>query len=322
TNLAPAMAGSTLFDHIKHMTYTTGLSYGIALIIYVILGFQYAGKELDSGAIQGILDAISSIYIINPLFLLVPVITIGAVALKIPAIPGLILGVGLGAVCTIFQGGDFGSVLDVLQYGTVAESGHEMVDQLLTGGGMQSMMWTISLIMSAMTFGGVLEATGMMACIANKLLEKAKSTGSLVLVTVISCLFVNILCADQYLGIALPGKMFKDEYHNRGLAPRNLSRCLEDSGTVTSALIPWNTCGAAMTGFLGVSTFAYAPFAFFNILSPIVSVIYGYTGFSIMTLEEDPAAPEYVHPMKLKKSQKEINDYTLRYQKGIQSDSL
>lgn len=314
TNLAPAMAGSTLFDHIKHMMYTTGLSYGIAAILYIILGLQYRGQELNMTEIQGILDAIKSIYVINPWFLLVPVITIGAVAMKIPAIPGLILGVVLGGFCMLFQGADFGTILDVVQNGTVANSGHEMVDKLLSGGGMQSMMWTISLIMCALTFGGVLESTGMMQCIASKMLEKAKSTGSLVLVTVLSCLFVNILCADQYLGIALSGKMFKDAYAQRGLAPRNLSRCLEDSGTVTSALVPWNTCGAAMTGFLGVSTFAYAPFAFFNLLSPIVSVIYGYTGFSIMTLDEDPASDQYTHKMKLKKSKKELDEYIENYQ--------
>jgi NhaC family Na+:H+ antiporter len=248
-------------------------------------------------------------------FLLVPVITIAAVALKIPAIPGLIIGVVLGGFCMIFQGGDLGAILDAVQNGVVAESGHEMVDQLLTGGGMQSMMNTISLIMCALTFGGILETTGMMACIAGKLLDKAKSTGSLVLVTILSCLFVNILCADQYLGIALPGKMFKDEYAERGLAPRNLSRVLEDSGTVTSALVPWNTCGATMAAFLGVATFSYAPFAFFNILSPIVSVIYGFTGFSIMTIDEDPASDQYTHPMKLKKSPEELERYVENYRK-------
>lgn len=315
TNLAPAMAGSTLFDHIKHMMYTTGLSYGITALLFIILGLQYRGQELNASEIQGILDAIKSIYTINPLFLLVPVITIGAVAMKIPAIPGLILGVMLGGVCMIFQGGDFGSMLNVIQNGTEAASGHAMVDELLTGGGMQSMMWTISLIMCALTFGGVLESTGMMQCIANKMLDKAKSTGSLILVTILSCLFVNILCADQYLGIALPGKMFKDAYAERGLAPRNLSRALEDSGTVTSALVPWNTCGATMAAFLGVSTFAYAPFAFFNILSPIVSALYGFIGFSIMTLEEDPASEQYVHKMKVKKSNKELQEYIENYQK-------
>ena len=314
TNLAPAMAGATLFDHIRHMFYTTGVSYGIVAVIYIVLGLQYKGQELNASEINGILEAIKSIYIINPLFLLVPVITIGAVALKIPAIPGLLIGVVLGGFCMIFQGGDLGAILEAINYGVEAASGHEMVDELLTNGGMQSMMWTISLIMCALTFGGVLESTGMMQCIASKMLGWAKSTGSLILVTILSCLFVNILCADQYLGIALPGKMFKDAYAERGLAPRNLSRALEDSGTVTSALVPWNTCGATMAGFLGVSTFAYAPFAFFNILSPIVSVIYGFTGFSIMTLEEDPASPQYKHKMKLKKSGRELEEYIANYQ--------
>jgi len=318
TNLAPAMAGSTLFDHIRHMMYTTGLSYSIALVLYLILGLQYRGEELDAAEIQGILTAIESIYTINPLFLLVPVITIGAVALKVPAVPGLLMGAVLGGFCMIFQGGGFGDILNVLQYGTEAASGHPMVDKLLSGGGMQNMMWTISLIMCALTFGGVLESTGMMQCIAGKMLDKAKSTGSLILVTLLSCIFVNVLCADQYLGIALPGKMFKQAYAERGLAPRNLSRALEDSGTVTSALVPWNTCGAAMTGFLGVSTFAYAPFAFFNILSPVVSAVYGFTGFSIMTLDEDPASPQFKHKMKLKKSPKELEEYIKNYQAKAQ----
>lgn len=315
TNLAPAMAGSTLFDHIKHMIYTTSLSYGIAFVIYAILGLQYRGHELNGAEIQGILDAIESIYVINPLFLLVPVITIGAVSLKIPAIPGLIMGVFLGALCMLFQGGDLGSMLDAIQNGVVAESGHAMVDELLTNGGMQSMMWTISLIMCALTFGGILEITGMMGCIAGSMLKGAKSTGSMVLVTVVSCIVVNVLCADQYLAIALPGKMFKDEYRNRGLAPRNLSRALEDSGTVTGALVPWNTCGATMSGFLGVPTVAYIPYTFFNLLSPIVSVIYAYAGFSIMTLEEDPASEQYVRPMKIKKSPRELDEYVQNYRK-------
>ncbi|WP_313344235.1 Na+/H+ antiporter NhaC [Sedimentibacter sp.] len=313
TNLAPGMAGATLFDHIKHMLYTTSVSYGITLIIFVILGLQYRGNVLDASEISGILETIESIYTISPIFLLVPVIVIVMVAMKIPAIPGLIVGCILGAICSVFQGQDFGSIIDIANNGTVAETGHAVVDELLTNGGLQSMMWTISLIMSALTFGGVLEKTGMMATIANRLLVFAKNTGSLILVTAVTCLFVNTLCGDQYLAIALPGKMYKDTYAERGLAPRNLSRILEDSGTVTSALIPWNTCGATMSGFLGVPTFAYFPYAFFNLLSPIVSVIYAYMGISIMTLEEDPASEQYVRPMKLKKSPKELEEYIANY---------
>ncbi|HCX62483.1 Na+/H+ antiporter NhaC [Sedimentibacter sp.] len=313
TNLAPGMAGSTLFDHIKHMLYTTSVSYGITLVIFLVIGFQFAGQELDTHEINGILQTIESIYVINPLLLMVPVIVIVMVAMKVPAIPGLVVGCLLGAICAVFQGQDFGSLMDIANNGTVAETGHAVVDELLTNGGLQSMMWTISLIMCALTFGGVLEKTGMMATIANRLLVFAKNTGSLILVTAVTCLFVNTLCGDQYLAIALPGKMYKDTFAERGLAPRNLSRILEDSGTVTSALIPWNTCGATMSGFLGVPTFAYLPYAFFNLLSPIVSVIYAYMGISIMTLEEDPSSEQYVRPMKLKKSPKELEEYIANY---------
>lgn len=316
TNLAPAMAGASLFDHVKHMLYTTTVTYSITLVIFIILGFQYRGLELDASEINAILEAIQSIYVINPLYLLVPIIVIVMVALKIPAIPGLIVGCILGALATITQGGDFGYIIDVANYGTVAETGHAVVDELLTRGGLQSMMWTISLIMSALTFGGVLEKTGMMAAIANRLLVFAKNTGSLILVTAVSCLFVNVLCGDQYLALALPGKMFKDTFKERGLAPRNLSRILEDSGTVTSALVPWNTCGATMSTFLGVPTLTYIPYAIFNYLSPIVSITFAYLGISIMTLEEDPASEKYVRPMKLKKSPKELEEYIINYQKA------
>ncbi len=302
TNLAPAMAGAKLFDHVKHMLYTTSISYGITLVLFVIIGFNFSGQELNSTEIQGILDVISANYNINPVLLLVPVIVIVMVAMKVPALPGLFIGALLGGVCAfIFQGSSLSDVLGSMMNGVTSETGHAMVDELMTNGGLMKMMWTIALIMSALTFGGVLEKSGMLGCIANKLLSYAKSTGSLILVTVLSCLFINILAGDQYLAIALPGKMYKDEFKKRGLAPRNLSRALEDSGTVTSALVPWNTCGATMSGFLGVSTFTYAPFAFFNILSPIVSTIAGYVGYSIMKLEDDPSAEEYKGP-KAKKA--------------------
>lgn len=315
TNLAPAMAGSQLFDHIKHMLYTTSVSYGITLILFAFIGLRYRGAVLDTTEINAILEALSGAYKINPLLMLVPVLVIVMVAMKVPAIPGLIIGCLLGALCTVYQGGDFGYILEIANYGTTSETGHAVVDELLTRGGLQSMMWTISLIMCALTFGGVLEKTGMMHAIANKLLLLAKNTGSLILVTAVTCLFVNILCGDQYLALALPGKMYKDTFKERGLAPRNLSRILEDSGTVTSALVPWNTCGATMSTFLGVPTLTYIPYAFFNLLSPIVSVLFAFFGISIMTLEEDPASEKYVKPMKLKKSPRELEEYVVNYQK-------
>lgn len=294
TNLAPAMAGSNLFDHIKHMFYTTGTSYVIALIAFGIMGAQFAGKELDVVAINDLMNTMSANFTISPILILVPVIVIVLVAMKTPAIPGLMTGTILGGLAAmIFQGASFGAVLDAMQNGVVYETGNALLDELLSDGGLQSMMWTISLIMCALTFGGMLEKSGILETLAKKILGFAKSTGSLVTVTILSCIFVNALAGDQYLAIVLPGKMYKDEFHKRGLAPRNLSRCLEDAGTMTSSLIPWNTCGAAMSGYLGIPTVEYIPYAVLNLVSPIVSIVFGYAGITMMKLEDDPSSPEY-----------------------------
>lgn len=294
TNLAPAIAGSTLFDHIKHMIYTTGTSYIIALIAFGVMGARFAGKDLDVAAINEILEIMKANFAINPLLLLVPVIVIVMVAMKTPAIPGLMMGTILGGVAAmLFQGADFAAVVDAMHYGIVSETGNEMLDTLLTRGGLDSMMWTISLIMCALTFGGMLEKSGMLEALGKRILVYAKSTGSLVAVTVITAIFTNALAGDQYLAIVLPGRMYKEEFQKRGLAPRNLSRCLEDAGTMTSSLFPWNTCGAAMSGYLGVPTFSYVPYAVLNLVSPIVSIVFGYAGITMMKLEDDPSAPEY-----------------------------
>ncbi len=294
TNLAPAIAGSTLFDHIKHMFYTTGTSYAIALVAFGIMGARFAGKELDVPAINEILNTMAENFSINPLLLIVPVIVIVAVAMKMPAIPGLMMGTILGGIAAmLFQGAAFGDVIDAMHYGIVSETGNEMLDELLTRGGLDSMMWTISLILCALTFGGMLEKAGLLDALGQKILGFAKSTGSLVTVTIITSIFTNALAGDQYLAIVLPGRMYKDEFHNRGLAPRNLSRCLEDAGTMTSSLFPWNTCGAAMSGYLGIPTFSYAPYAILNLVSPIVSIVFGYMNITMMKLEDDPSAPEY-----------------------------
>ncbi|HNR05305.1 MAG TPA: Na+/H+ antiporter NhaC [Bacillota bacterium] len=297
TNLAPAMAGANLFDHVRHMVYTTGVSLIIALIGFGILGAGYAGKELDISAINEILALMSDNFVINPLLLLVPLIVIVMVARKVPAIPGLFIGTLLGGLAAmIFQGASFAGVMDAMQYGVVSETGNAIIDELLTRGGYQSMMWTISLILAALTFGGVLEKTGMLETIGKVILGYAKSTGALVTATIITSIFTNVLAGDQYLALVLPGKMYKDEYRKRGLAPRNLSRCLEDAGTLTSPLVPWNTCGATMSTYLGVPTIQYIPYCFLNLVNPIVSIVFGFTGITMMKLEDDPSAPEYKGP--------------------------
>ncbi|MGE5632447.1 MAG: Na+/H+ antiporter NhaC [Caulobacteraceae bacterium] len=297
TNLAPAMAGSNLFDHVRHMVYTTGVSLTIALIGFGILGAGFAGKELDTAGIQAILDLMRQNFNINPLLLVVPVIVIVMVAKKVPAIPGLFIGTLLGgAAAMIFQGKTFANVMDAMQNGVVSETGNEVLDALLTRGGYQSMMWTISLILAALTFGGILEKTGMLESIGKVVLKFAKSTGSLVTATILTSIVTNVMAGDQYLSIVLPGKMYKEEFHKRGLAPRNLSRCLEDAGTLTSPLVPWNTCGATMSTYLGIPTVEYLPYCFLNLVNPIVSIVFGFTGITMMKLENDPSSPEYKGP--------------------------
>ena len=291
TNLAPAMAGSTLFDHIRHMAFTTGPSLLIALVLYGIIGAGYAGKELDTAQIQEILTTLSSSFNINILLLVPPVLVIAMVVFKVPAIPGLIGGVVLGCVfAVLFQGADFGAILAASNDGFVSETGVVLIDDLLSRGGMQGMMWTVSLILCALTFGGILESTGMLGVIAGSILKLAVNTGSLVLATVLSCFTVNLITGEQYLSIVIPGRMYKDAYAERGLAPVNLSRALEDSGTITSPLIPWNTCGAFMYGTLGVHPFAYAPYAFLNIINPFVSIFYGFTGITMIKMTEEEKA--------------------------------
>lgn len=283
TNLAPAMAGANLFDHIKHMAFTTGPSLLIALVLYTVLGLRFAGKELDASSISVITDTLKATFNINPLLLIPPVIVIVLVVRKFPALPGLLVGAILGALfAAIFQSGvNLGGIIDNLHYGYASETGVEVVDELLSRGGLDSMMWTISLILCAMSFGGVMEKAGFLEVLAKKLLSFAKGTGGLVLATEVSCIFTNAVAGDQYLSLVLPGRMFKTAFDEAGLAPKNLSRCLEDAGTITSPFFVWNTCGAFMYGALGVHPAAYAIYAFLNWINPIVSIFYGFTGITM-----------------------------------------
>ncbi|ABR50688.1 Na+/H+ antiporter NhaC [Alkaliphilus metalliredigens QYMF] len=288
TNLAPAMAGAELFEHIKHMVYTTVPALIISLVLYGIIGMRYAGNVLDMGNINAMLDAMTANFTISPLLLIPPIVVILIVVMKVPALPGLIAGTILGGIfAAIFQGASFGAIIDAAHYGFELESGLEIVDDLLSGGGLDSMMWTVSLILIALSFGGVMERTGMLHAIGKSILSLANSTGSLILATVLTCIAVNLLAAEQYIAIVVPGRMYKDTYTEKGIHPKVLSRTLEDAGTLTSVLIPWNTCGAFMFATLGVHAFQYAPYAFLNILTPLIAVIYGFIGFTITPLEKD-----------------------------------
>ncbi len=290
TNLAPAVAGSELFEHVRHMAYTTGPSMLIALGLYWAIGLNYGSDNASLETVQSITATLNSSYTISPWLLVPPVLILLMVVLRVPALPAVLIGAVLGGVfATIFQGVTLASALDIAYNGVKAETGVKAVDELLSRGGMSSMFGTIGIILCAMCFGGVMEKSGMLATIAASILRLAKGTGGLITATLATCIGSNIVAPDQYLSIVVPGRMYREAYQKAGLHPKNLSRALEDSGTITSPLIPWNSCGAFMFATLGVFPLAYAPYAFLNLLNPIISAIYGWTGW---TIEKLPAEQE------------------------------
>ncbi|MGF6376514.1 NhaC family Na+:H+ antiporter [Clostridiales Family XIII bacterium PM5-7] len=306
TNLAPAMAGSTLFDHIKHMIYTTGTSMIIALVAYAVMGFVYTPEGgADLSTMTEITDFIKGSSNISVLALIPPVFVIAAVALKLPALPSLIGGVFVGvpfmfwnrpfveaAIEDDLMNNVFTILNNGISMGNVPEGASPVIEELsslLSGSGMQGMFWTISIILCAMCFGGIVDCTGIMATFANILLKVAKGRGGLVLATEFTSIFVNAVCCDQYLALVLPGRMYKEAFEDMRLAPKNLSRALEDSGTITSNFFPWNTCGATMRTFLGVGN-GYIPFAILNWVNPLVSIFFGYTGISMTKMSEEEYA--------------------------------
>jgi Na+:H+ antiporter, NhaC family len=298
TNLAPAMAGTDLFTHIKYMTYTTVPTISITLIVFIILGLNINTSEIPDVSQQ--LTAISNAFNITPWLLAVPAIVILLIIKKVSPLVALLAGTLLGALAAlIFQPQiitsiagteviDFKSgykgVMDAITIGASVETDSKELNDLFSSSGMAGMLNTIWLIICAMAFGGVMDAIGALSKISESLLRVAKSVFGLFASTVASCLALNIAASDQYLAIVVPGKMFKKAYEDKGLAPENLSRTLEDAGTVTSVLIPWNTCGAYQSGVLGVGVGEYFAFAIFNWLSPIMTLIFAAFNIKIRQL--------------------------------------
>ncbi|WP_240375898.1 Na+/H+ antiporter NhaC [Bacillus piscicola] len=282
TNLAPGVAGSELFEHIKHMMFTTIPALVISLILYFVLGFFVSNEGSSIDQVTLLQNNLNDIYTITPWLLIVPAIVIVMMISRVPAMPGLAIGSLMGAVCAVLvQGVPVGETIGSMYYGYAAETGMEVLDNLLNNGGIEAMMWTISLILVAMSFGGLLETVGFFQAIVDSLMKMVKSTGSLISTTVTTSIASNIIGCDQYLAIIIPARMYAEEFKERGLKMKNLSRTVEDAGTMTSPLVPWNTCGAFMYATLGVSAFSYAPFAFLCLLSPVFAIIYGFTGFSV-----------------------------------------
>jgi len=299
TNLAPAIAGTDLFSHIRHMVWTTFPAITIALILYLILGLSSHDVTAHIN-IQDRLDLLDQSFAIGPHLLIPLAIVLYLAVKKYPAFPTIMIGAVVGGIFAVifqqaailkFVGADhvsflslFDGVWRALFGGYVSHSGNAELDELLTRGGMSSMLYAIWLIICALTFGSILESLGMLKIIIYRALARAKSTGALILTTALTCIGTNIMAGDQYIAIVLPGRMYRMEYKERKLAAKNLSRILEDSGTVTSVLVPWNTCAVFMASTLNISPYVFIPYCFFNILSPIISVAYGYLNFKIERL--------------------------------------
>ncbi|MDD4751370.1 MAG: Na+/H+ antiporter NhaC [Synergistaceae bacterium] len=313
TNLAPAVAGTDLFQHIRAMVWTTGPTYIIVAVITIVIGFRYAGGELDAAKIAAIQSLMKAEFWINPIALLAPLVVIGLSAMRKPALPSLWAGIFVAIVIALVNGSGIGDILNIMQYGysptvsaTIAGAGEDAaalaaalaesnitvapaialeaandIVKLMERGGLQSMNWTISLIICAFTFGFAMDTCGFLKVMLEAIMKPIKSVGGMITATIMSCLVCDIFLGDQYLSIAMPGTMFRSAYEEKGLHPRMLSRSLEDSGTLLSVLIPWNTCGAYHTTVLGVPTLEYAPYAFLNYLNPIVAILLTYMGIGV-----------------------------------------
>ncbi|MBK7428034.1 MAG: Na+/H+ antiporter NhaC [Saprospiraceae bacterium] len=305
TNLAPAMAGTDLFTHIRYMIYTTIPSYIITLIVFIILGLGHESQG-NNLLIQDVITAIEANFNIHLGLFIVPLAVIFMIIKKTPAIPALLAGALLGGIfAVIFQpelirtlGGEAGSfalvaykvVMDAMTVATSIPTENELLASLLGAKGMNGMLGTIWLIIAAMIFGGIMESCGFLKSITNAFISMAKTTASLIGTTAATCISINVLASDQYLSIVVPGRMYAQVYRERGLKPENLSRTLEDAGTVTSVLVPWNTCGAYVSGVLGVATLAYLPFCIFNLISPIMTFIFAVFQIKIAKYSEEERA--------------------------------
>ncbi len=307
TNLASATTGVDLFEHIRHMLWTTVPSFTIALVLFAMIGGGEAATPKEIEALQNSLTQQFNIGV----HLLIPLAFMLFLAWRrFPAFPAIVVSSVVGALfALVFQpevtanlAGEpegLGPGMLILKGvwislfdGYTSNSGNEFLDALLSKGGMSSMLNTVWLIFSALALGGVLERAGILRYLLGLALRGVRGTGSLVATTVGTCISANILTADQFISVAIPGRMFSDEYERRGLSRLNLSRTLEDSATITSALVPWNTCGAYMSATLGVATISYAPFAFFNLLCPLVALVYGFWNIAQKPLEYPRTADE------------------------------
>lgn len=308
TNLAPAMAGTDVMSHVKAMLLPTAVTYGITLVAFGVLGaMQYHGGDADLSRVTEFASALNAaeggVFHINPLLLLPPVIVIVAVAMKVPAIPGITLGIFVGAALgLIFQpncnpgslfdfginGYSFSDEALAMFDATLSEETAYTMTRLLESGGILNMMFSVSMTIIAMMFGGIMEDTHQLEVVVNQIKKLAKGPAGLVTLTEVTCVFSNMTMPEQYISIVVPGRMYAEEYRKMGLHPTVLSSALEGAGTVTSALIPWNTCGAFISKTLDIDVVKYGPWALFNWMMPVVNILFAAAGLTLKDLDNKP----------------------------------
>ena len=282
TNIAPVMADTDLFSHIRHMLWDTIPAFAISLVLYWVVGLNYSAGAATDGQVQEIMLGLEKLFLINPLLLILPLLTFYIVFKRMPAVPSLIFISALGAlIALLVQGSNISQIVNVMTDGYKVDSGIKTIDSLLNRGGITSMLPTIGLVVLATGLGGILDGTGAFKRIIDAVAHKIKSTGSLILSTISSTFLVGLASGEQYLSIILPARTFRDKFKERGLDTKNLSRCVEAAGTVGITLIPWSVPSIFATQVLGVSAMAFIPFIFFAFLVPVINIIYGYLDISI-----------------------------------------
>jgi NhaC family Na+:H+ antiporter len=289
TNLASSMAGTDLYTHIWHMTKTSGIAFLLTLILEIALGARYSSGAATLADVSEILAVLEGNFVINGWMILPPLVLIVVSFLKVPALPGIALGILLAALLGFaIQGVSYEQMMVVAFSGYESNSGVEIIDNLLSRGGITSMSYTITIVLVAMMFGGIMERTQQLKVLIATLLERANTTGSLVASAVFTTFAANLVLCEQYMSVIIGARAYAREFEVRGLHAKNLSRIVEDSGTVTACLIPWTSGGAYQAGVLGVATLAYAPWAFFCWISPLVTLAFGFLSIDIAKIEDDP----------------------------------
>lgn len=303
TNVAAAAAETPLYDHVRAMMTTTLPSLCIALVIYGVLGFVLIDANgYDPTQAKELQAVIAANFNLNPCVLLPILVILFGAWKRIPAIPSLLLAAAVGGIfAMIFQGTTLPEIINAFQYGYTADTGNALADKLLSRGGEDSMLWTISLIMFAMCFGGILEKCGYVEVLLGPIVRRVKSVGGLVTAMIITGIVCDIVLTDQYLAIMVPSRMFQKSFDERGLSRSFLSRTSEDAATLWSPMIPWNGCGAYQSATLGVSNWAFAPYAFMNLINPIYAIVITYLGIGIKYKEYDNLSGEELKAAKAKK---------------------